>query len=413
MQLLNDTIQQSQAPQFSSPTQPAEYTPTSHSQEPMGGRVPQEPTTSPYSSQSAGHISQPSQSPTSAFQATPQNMAGTYSSPEGQNFGREPQISSNYAQPPVQPSPQHVQSPYSQEPPPYDNYSSPGPQSPYGSQNQATNANSGPTSPYGSFGQPSAARAPYDSSVSTSAPYSMPQRAPYDMQAQNSPQPVPSQPQVTRPPPMDAWGDSLQQNHPSQISLSKGSADLPPYNDVPQQQQQQYQSTQQPQTNRSPYGSAQEQNSNDFANRMNATQAQQNPQSFSTNTSVHPNQPSNTQYMTNTDSLSNFGSMRASLPKPGEVNQPGQQNYQAQQRPNQGVQQQSAQEMKFHPFIVRLVQEHPRSVPNIQVALLVAEEAKKADRGTQYQDALDLYTEALERFILVFNRWFLVSWFSY
>jgi hypothetical protein len=43
--------------------------------------------------------------------------------------------------------------------------------------------------------------------------------------------------------------------------------------------------------------------------------------------------------------------------------------------------------------------------PNLQIALLVSEEAKKADRARQYQDAIDLYNEALERFLLVYNGW--------
>ena len=58
---------------------------------------------------------------------------------------------------------------------------------------------------------------------------------------------------------------------------------------------------------------------------------------------------------------------------------------------------------QYLPYILELHAEHPRSVPNIQVALMVAEKAKSADRSKQYQEALDLYTEALERFILVFN----------
>lgn len=54
-------------------------------------------------------------------------------------------------------------------------------------------------------------------------------------------------------------------------------------------------------------------------------------------------------------------------------------------------------------FLVKTVNEHPRDKPDLQVALMIADEAKRADRSRQYQDALDLYNEALERFLVVYN----------
>ena len=68
---------------------------------------------------------------------------------------------------------------------------------------------------------------------------------------------------------------------------------------------------------------------------------------------------------------------------------------------------------KYHPFILHINKEHPRSVPNIQIALLIAEEAKKEDRSRQYQNALDLYTESLERFLVVYKSKYSILYFNH
>ena len=43
------------------------------------------------------------------------------------------------------------------------------------------------------------------------------------------------------------------------------------------------------------------------------------------------------------------------------------------------------------------------SKPNLQVVHTIAEKGKEYDRNKQYQDALDFYAEALERFIAVWD----------
>jgi MIT (microtubule interacting and transport) domain/Arrestin (or S-antigen), C-terminal domain len=56
-----------------------------------------------------------------------------------------------------------------------------------------------------------------------------------------------------------------------------------------------------------------------------------------------------------------------------------------------------------HPMIVRYSVSHPKERPNLQVALDMAELAQKEDKNRNYQAALDLYTDVLERFMVCYN----------
>ena len=54
-----------------------------------------------------------------------------------------------------------------------------------------------------------------------------------------------------------------------------------------------------------------------------------------------------------------------------------------------------------NPILVRFAQEYPRDKPNLQAALHLAEKAKVEDREGRLQAALDIYTDVLERMLVV------------
>jgi tetratricopeptide (TPR) repeat protein len=54
----------------------------------------------------------------------------------------------------------------------------------------------------------------------------------------------------------------------------------------------------------------------------------------------------------------------------------------------------------LHPMIALYALKHPSSRPNLQAALDLAELAQAEDKKKNYQAALDLYTDVLERFMV-------------
>eukprot|EP01102_Stenamoeba_stenopodia_P009228 TRINITY_DN271_c0_g1_i2.p1 TRINITY_DN271_c0_g1~~TRINITY_DN271_c0_g1_i2.p1 ORF type:complete len:497 (-),score=131.35 TRINITY_DN271_c0_g1_i2:314-1804(-) len=50
------------------------------------------------------------------------------------------------------------------------------------------------------------------------------------------------------------------------------------------------------------------------------------------------------------------------------------------------------------PLLIEYATKHPKNVPNLQASLTLAEKAKEADVKQNYQQAVDLYTDVLERF---------------
>lgn len=59
-----------------------------------------------------------------------------------------------------------------------------------------------------------------------------------------------------------------------------------------------------------------------------------------------------------------------------------------------------AVQLVLDPLHVEYAQRYPKDVPNLQAALTLAEKAKEADVRHNYQQALDLYADVLERFTL-------------
>lgn len=50
------------------------------------------------------------------------------------------------------------------------------------------------------------------------------------------------------------------------------------------------------------------------------------------------------------------------------------------------------------PLLIEYATKHPKNIPNLQASLTLAEKAKEADVKQMYQQAVDMYAEALERF---------------
>ena len=198
------------------------------------------------------------------------------------------------------------------------------------------------SSPYGTSNQPSESiRAPYDAQ-NTPLPYV---RAPYDTQEsiihQNNPIPVPI-PVHSPPPPISVWGDSFNNNTQPPTS----SNNMKTFEEIGLAKDGKFI----PPSSPLPLPS------------------QTNP--FSQEPSINLTKPpisnSNVDFSVKNDF-------------------------------------QAYPEYVLHPLLLSLHQSHPISIPDLNVALNIAEEAKNEDRLKHYQHALDLYTECIERFFLLYN----------
>ena len=288
------------------------------------------------------------------------------SSPQSSfSFPDTPQTASPAPTPTSQPTPQPtVQAPYSSFSPMTQNNQ---PQaSPYENQHNSVVA------PYSSSS--SNIRAPYDSYSNTTSPPS------YESA-------VTQPPPYSAPPPTEAWGDSFSNSPSSHGNFGSFSppSEAPVYSQPPDM------SRFGVSPNSSPSGSftnpPQPQISppSSFQGQMGSPQG-----SFNQNAPTYGSGPS----FNSSAPQPSYGNTNLQVPKSSPAPQP-------------------SSGPKYHPFILHINKEHPRSVPNIQIALLIAEEAKKEDRSRQYQNALDLYTESLERFLVVYKSKYSILYFNH